>query len=90
MLLNLKGAATILGVPERTLRARLARGEIKARKQSGRWRIDRWDLPLDEAARRALTDKAEGMRATFEAALPDQVGARAGRFADSAVFRLDG
>lgn len=90
MLLTLREAATLLDCPPRTLRARLTRGDIPARKVGGQWRIRRADLPMTPAQRRATQDKLAELRAAVEAAVPASVRARigAGTLAELDVFAL--
>jgi len=92
MELSVREAATLLGQSPRTLRARLARGDLAGRKLGGRWRIDRRELPLTEAQRRALETRAEELRRTVEAALPTSLRRSAERkhrrIEDLDAFRL--
>ena len=57
--LSVREAAELLGCSTRTLRARLARGEIRGHKRDGAWRIARSDLPLTEAQRDEILSRAE-------------------------------
>lgn len=90
MLLSVTEAATLLGQRPRTVRARLARGELPGRKQDGRWVIARAALPLSEAQHQRLQARADEIRATVDAALPPRVAARRDRprrsLADLDVF----
>lgn len=70
MELSVREAAELLGCSTRTLRARLARGEIRGHKRDGAWRIARSDLPLTEAQRDEILSRAEQVRETVEGALP--------------------
>lgn len=91
MLLSVTEAATLLGVQPRTVRARLAKGELPGRKQDGQWVIPRAALPLTESQHRALQARADEIRETVDAALPPRVSARRDRarrsLVDLDVFR---
>lgn len=67
--LSLQDVATLLGCSPRTLRARLARGDVTGRKVGSRWLIDRDALPLTADQRRALRERVDGVRATVERAI---------------------
>lgn len=73
MLLTLREAASVLGVPVRTLRARVARGEIPATKDGRQWRIQRRDLPLTEAQRQVLQARADEVRQAMDGILPSRM-----------------
>lgn len=75
MLLSLPEAATILGKSERQIRYLIKLGKLTARKQEGRWVVDRDDLPLTDAQRRRL--------ATSSRALVEHVQEVAERVADT-------
>lgn len=62
MRLSPREAATLLGQSPRTVRAQLGRGDLPGTKDNSRWSIDRRDLPLTEAQRRALQQKADSLR----------------------------
>lgn len=64
MELTLKEAATILGLTERAVRARITRGSLPGHKRGGRWVIRRADLDLDPDQRRRLRDVSDTIRAT--------------------------
>jgi excisionase family DNA binding protein len=91
MELSVREAALFLERSPRTVRAQLARGELPGVKRGGRWRIDRRHLPLTEAQRRGLQQKADSLRQTMEAALPSRLATTAGQrsrsIADLAAFR---
>jgi len=91
MQLSVREAATLLGQSPRTVRARVARGDLPGSKKNGRWMIDRRDLPLTEAQRRALQHKADSLRRTLEEALPTRLartpGVRSRSIADLEAFR---
>ncbi len=72
MKLTIREAATIMGVSPRTLRARVARGELPGKKDHGVWTIERHHLPLTEAQRRALQRKADSLRRAVDDALPSR------------------
>lgn len=88
--LTLREAATLLGRRPRTVRAQLARGELKGRKRDGKWLIRRADLPLTEAQRRSLTRKIVRLHDAVDAAIPEAVRDRVGAvgLAQLDVFRL--
>lgn len=77
MQLGLREAATLMGMSERTLRAWLARGRVAGTKRDGRWLVERGSLPLTEAQRATMQDRAEAIRDAVEAALPSRVATRA-------------
>ena len=74
MNLTVREAATILRRSERAVRAALATGRIAGHKKGGVWRIPSHTLPMDDAARRALDEKANEIRSAVESALPSQAG----------------
>jgi len=78
MKLTIREAAALLGCSPRTVRARIARGELPAAKQGGRWQIDREHLPLTEPQRRALQAKADAVREAVEVVLPSRAALRRG------------
>ena len=78
MELSAREVATILGVSPRTIRARMARGELPGSKRHGRWWVDRRHLPLTEQQRRNLQGKAESVRRAVEGALPSRLAGHAG------------
>lgn len=90
--LTLHEGATLLGRRPRTVRAQLARGELKGRKRDGKWLIRRADLPLTDGQRRALTGKIARLHDAVDAAIPeamrDRIGALALALAELDVFRL--
>lgn len=57
--LSLSEAARLLGKTDRQMRYLVCSGEIPARKDKGRWRIHRDDLPLGEGQERAQRQKDE-------------------------------
>ncbi len=91
MKLSVREAATLLGRSPRTIRAQLARGDLPGKKHDGQWRIERRHLPLTEAQRSALQDKADSIRRTVEEALPSRMartsGQRSRSIADLDSFR---
>lgn len=92
MELTIREAAALMGVSQRTLRARAARGDIPARKRGGVWKIQRRDLPLTEGQRAGLQARAEQVRQAVEDALPSRLASHAGdrrrSLADLDAFRL--
>ena len=89
--LSVREAATLMGRSPRTVRSQLARGELRGVKRGGGWWVDRMHLPLTEAQREALLNKADGVRDAVEDALATRTGRRSGRFhsvADLDAFRL--
>ncbi len=89
MLLSVTEAAQLLGVSARTVRTRLARGELKGRKRGGQWVVPRDVLPLPESEHRRLQQTADAIRRTVDAALPSRAtGARTRRsVVDEIAFR---
>lgn len=91
MELSVREVATLLGLSRRTVRARLVRGDLPGRKRGGEWRIERRQLPLTEAQRRALQGKADRIREVVEDALPSRMARRSGQrlrsIADLDAFR---
>ncbi len=79
MKLSVREAATLLGRSPRTIRAQLARGDLPGKKQGGEWRIERRHLPLTEAQRGVLQDKADRIRRTVDEALPSRMARTAGQ-----------
>jgi hypothetical protein len=89
MLLSLREAALLLGRSPRTLRAQVARGEVKGVKQNNRWMIARAALPMSDSRLAEVQRRAEQVRAEVEAALPSRTGARKPRsIEDFAPFRV--
>lgn len=70
MELSLSEAATILRVPARTLRGRLARGEIEGTKRAGRWFLARDALPWTPGQRRRALERGAEIREAVDRALP--------------------
>ena len=79
MELSITEAATLLGRSPRTVRAQVARGELPGFKRGGQWVIRKEALPLSEAQRAALQQKAETLRGALEDALPPRLAERAGQ-----------
>lgn len=88
MMLGLREAAVLLGIPVRTLRARVARGDIPAAKDGKKWLIDRRNLPLTDGQRQILQQRAEEVRQAVDTILPSRMAATADRRARS-VADLD-
>ena len=92
MKLSVKEAATIMGCRPRTLRSQLARGDLPGVKRAGHWTIELRHLPLTEAQRASLDDKADDVRMTVESALRTRKarlsGTRSRSVADLDAFRL--
>lgn len=59
MMLTVTEAAQLLGQSPRTVRARLARGDLPGRKRGGRWIVPRDVLPLSEAEHRRIQAQAD-------------------------------
>ena len=78
MELSVREAATLLECSPRTLRARLARGDLPGKKRGGRWKVHRRDLPLTETQRRRLQGKAERVRGAVEDVLPSRLASSSG------------
>lgn len=91
MELSVREAASILGRSPRTIRAQLCRGDLPGRKRDGRWVVPRESLPLTEAQRRVLQERADDLRRTLDEALPSRLAATRGRrgrsIADVDAFR---
>ena len=91
MELTVREAAALLGKHPRTIRAKIARGDLHAFKREGQWRIPRGTLPLTEPQRQDLQVKAEAVRTAVEAHLPGRTaesrGDRRRSVADLDVFR---
>ncbi len=91
MKLSVREAATLLGRSPRTVRAQLARGDLPGKKHNGQWRIERRHLPLTEAQRNALQNKADAIRRTVDEVLPSRMartsGQRSRSIADLDSFR---
>lgn len=89
MMLTVTEAAQILGQSARTVRARLARGDLPGRKRGAQWLVPRDALPLSEAEHQRVQARAEKVRETVEAALPSRLTSRRDRrsVVDEAAFR---
>ena len=68
MELSLKDAATLLGKSPRQLRYLLATGRLKGEKHGKSWRFDPDKLPLTEAQRQSLRDRADTLQEAAQAA----------------------
>jgi hypothetical protein len=79
MELSITEAATLLVRSVRTVRAQVVRGELPGFKRSGQWVIRKEALPLSEAQRAALQQKAETLRGALEDALPRRLAQRGGQ-----------
>ncbi len=92
MELSVREVAALLGKSPRTVRAQVARGELPGKKRRGEWRIERRNLPLTDAQRTALQDKAERVRHVIDEALPSRLAQSSGQksrsIADLDSFRL--
>lgn len=66
MEVGVREAAALLGCSPRAVRARLVRGDLPGRKVGSRWRIRTEELPLTEAQRRRVLERAGDMRAVVE------------------------
>jgi excisionase family DNA binding protein len=69
MELTIREAATLLGRSERAVRAQVARKALPAVKRGGRWMTPRHALPLTDAQRQAVREKADDVRAAVESAV---------------------
>ncbi len=78
MELSVREAATLMGRTPRAIRAQVASGKLPGRKKGGRWRISSEALPLDEARRRGLQAKADGLRRAVERVLPSRTASTSG------------
>lgn len=88
--LTLREAALLLSRSERTVRAQLARGELRGRKCGRSWLLRSEDLPLTASARSDLARRAEVAHEAVEASLPDRVRQARRRLpiAELELFRL--
>ena len=69
MKLSLAEAATVLGKSERQVRYLIKQGTLKAQKDNGKWTVESADLPLSEEQRRAIGQRVEVARESFERGL---------------------
>ena len=90
--LSVKEAAALLDLRPRTIRARLARGELPGKKKNGHWVIAQRDLPLTDGQRQSLNARADQLRQALDDALPSRVATtpndRRKRLSDLNVIRL--
>ncbi|MCP3916967.1 MAG: hypothetical protein GY711_15570, partial [bacterium] len=81
----------MMGISPRTLRDRLARGDVVGAKRGGRWFVDSHRMPLTEVQRISMQARAAEIRGVVEAALPSRAAATRERkhrsVADLDVFR---
>ena len=70
--LTIHEVATLLGLTDRAIRARIRAGTLAAVKRGGRWLVPRRAIPLNDAEQRALQHRAELMREAVERALPSR------------------
>lgn len=68
--LSICEAAPLLGRSERAVRARIARGELPARRHGRTWRIPLATLPLTDAQRESLQHRSDAARRALDAVLP--------------------
>ena len=69
MQLSVVEAATVLGKSPRQIRYMIRQGQLEATREGKQWRIEGDSLPLGEAQRRALQERLEKARETFDHAL---------------------
>lgn len=70
--ITIQQAAPLLGRSVRAVRARIARGDLAARKVDGEWRIPLDQIPLTAEQRADMQHRAELARQAVEAALPSR------------------
>ncbi len=66
MLISLREAASSMGCSPRTLRARLARGDVVGKKHGSQWRVESDAIPLTNEQRARLHARAETIRQTVD------------------------
>ena len=69
MKISLLEASRLLGQTPRQVRYRIRNGELRAKKEAGRWVLDDRDLPVTDAQRHAAERRASDLRLSVEAAL---------------------
>jgi excisionase family DNA binding protein len=72
--LTIRQAAPLLGRSARAVRARIARGELAARKEGRTWKIPLDSLPLTNVQRDNLLRRADEARDAVGAVLPSRLG----------------
>jgi len=73
--LSIAEAATVLGKSQRQIRYLIKTGGLRAAKEGQSWRIDGADLPILDAQRQALAERAQAARGAFEKGLEPVVKA---------------
>lgn len=90
MQLTIREAAALLGRSPRAVRARIARGELQARRNGRQWTLSLHDLPLTAAQRESMTARAttasEALAAVAPAPLASQRTRRARSIRDFGAF----
>lgn len=87
MMLTVREAAVLLGKPARTVRAMLARGELRGVRKPQGWVIAQEALPITPARFAETAARAAQIRAEVERALPSRTGAKKTKsVADMAPF----
>ena len=79
MELTVREAATLMGRSARTVRAQLARGELKGTRRSGRWHVQAEHLPLTAEQQKALQNRADSVRQAVDAVLPSRTASYKGQ-----------
>lgn len=85
MKLSIAETATVLGKSQRQIRYLIKTGDLCATKEGPRWRIDGADLPISDADRQALAERAQVARGAFEKGLEPVVKAALSAPGDSAA-----
>ncbi len=75
MKLSIAETATVLGKSQRQIRYLIKTGGLRATKEGQRWRIEGADLPISDAERQALSERAQVARSAFEKGLEPVVKA---------------
>jgi hypothetical protein len=77
--ITIREAAPLLGRSPRAIRARIARGELPARRQGHTWVLPLEHLPLTAAQRASMLGRADDARAAVEQALPSRLASTRAR-----------
>jgi len=70
--ITIREAAPLLGRSPRAVRAKIARGELAATRRGRTWMIALATLPLTEAQRQSMQQRAETVRGALDAVLPSR------------------
>jgi excisionase family DNA binding protein len=77
--ITIREAAPLLGRSVRAVRARIARGELPARRQGRTWLIPLDSLPLTSEQRASMLRRADEARDAVDRVLPSRLGDSRGR-----------